>query len=317
MKKLLLPLIFGFIFFAGILFIGNEITTNFLAPEDSSALFGGKLESGYPSAGYLIGYRNGSPEELCGLVYISPTQALSAAHCFDKSEDFYNGEGQFVANSAQLAKVNAFFQSPGWDKRTSYNDMAIINLNEIVSLNPDEYGQIVSPEAGCNYEVVAYGRTENDGVSLGMDRPRKSATICITTIEDRILYATSSDGGICLGDSGSPVYEKGTNRIVGIISAILRPRDNSEACFIANTAIINRADRNSDFLSRYTNTAVLFASGEPTPAGPSFSLSELPVTAANAVEDLKRQNLYLPALVVLFVVVFMMFIFAVSKLLRE
>lgn len=248
--SVILNLVVIAILLGGALFIGDTLSRTTLSSEDSSALYGGRLETGYPSAGFMLSYDGLNLVDLCGIVLISPSTAVSAAHCFDKGTEFYQGINEFKSEKTSLTAVSAFKQKQGWDRRTSTNDFAVATLSRTPPLALGEYAQVTTPKVGCNYVVVAYGRneTEINAGGLTMERPRKSADVCITSMDANVFYINSSDGGICNGDSGSPIYEKNSNRFVGVVSAIIRPQDGSPACFVGNTAIVNRADNNLNFI---------------------------------------------------------------------
>jgi len=225
----------------------TELTT-----KDSAALYGGELESKYLSAGYLIAYVNNQPSELCGLVYLNGGMALSAAHCLDKGDKYTAGVGQFNVLTFGDIQISSTTQHSGWDHRKSTYDVGKLSLSSLSSKSVSETARIVEPKQNCNYRIVAYGRTETDGDQLDLNRPRKGADICITAIDEEVFYINSASGGICVGDSGSPIFEKGTNNVVGIISAI-RAKDTSSPCYVGNTAIVVRLDTKSEFINDVSN----------------------------------------------------------------
>ncbi|GEM_PF-2823958 len=225
-----------------------------LATRESSALYGGESENSYLASGYLIAYQNNQPSELCGLVYLEGGIALSAAHCADKGTKFTGGIGQFNVLTFGDIQFSAFSQHPGWDHKKSTYDVARYTLSSLGTQAINQTATIGVPKQNCNYRIVAYGRTEVDGENLELNRPRKGADLCITSIENDIFYLNSSSGGICVGDSGSPIFEKNTNTVVGIVSAI-RAKDASNPCYIGNVAIASRLDTKSDYIKAVSNTA--------------------------------------------------------------
>lgn len=253
-----------------IVVLGMYVRNVQISAQESSALYGGQAEAGYPSAGFLIGYMNTSPSELCGIVYLNSSTAISAAHCLDKSTTFTSGVGALTVNRASLYDVVATSQHPEWDHRKSANDIARITMDQRSSgLLAGVSAKIVSPKESCNYRIVAYGRTESDTAGgLSLTRERKGADVCITYFDDNLLYINSGKGGVCVGDSGSPIYEKDTNNVVGIISAII-VKDKQQSCYIGNTAIAVRLDAKRDFIQ-----GISTAQPTPTATQPQATVAE-------------------------------------------
>lgn len=219
--------------------------------EDSSALFGGKLESGYPYAGYLIAVEPNNKVTTCGISFIEKNIALTAAHCIVKDASIYLGVGEFKLSLRSNFEIEFAEQNPEWNSKT-YKDIAIIKLkDEVYEL--EELATTTSPKSGCNYVIVGYGMNE-DSVSGSLNnKKRKSTEICIEDILADEVFFQGSGGGICYGDSGSPVFEKGTNRLMGVVSSILVP-DNfigTNYCSINNRGVIVRVDDNSNFISQF------------------------------------------------------------------
>jgi hypothetical protein len=244
-----------------VIMIGNG---NF-APTDSSALYGGSLESGYPSAGFLVSYAD-DKVKTCGFSVLGPNVAVTAAHCVDDTQIMYLGKGEFNFDHANQVRVIQARQKQGWVQQTAReDDIAILNfINGGYFTN---FAEVSTPVEGCNYRVVAYGRTENPDETT---KPRKSAVFCVNAIFDKIVYMTAqnANAGICFGDSGSPVYFNGTNSLMGVVASIVKPKDgeaNADPCQFGNTAIVVRADANESLIN---NTAKEF-----DPSSPAISLN--------------------------------------------
>jgi len=210
------------------------LNTN-LAPESSSALFGGKLETGYEFAGYEIAY-NGNKLTTCGVTFLNSSTVITAAHCVQEGAELYIGTGTFKPARKDNIKVNSYVVHPSWTGKPE-NDIAILNLSSNVDLTT--YATVSSPLEGCNYEIVGYGQNETSVAGDFSTKLRKSISVCIENIIGNIAYMKGSDGGICYGDSGSPVFEKSTNRIVGIVSSIVSTnKDKSSYCAVSNIGAI-------------------------------------------------------------------------------
>lgn len=222
-------------------------------PDFSSAIFGGKEEdSAYPYAGYAVSYISPTTIDNCGTVFINPSIALSAAHCFPTKSQTYLGLGEYNSSKNFNYPVSDITILPKWDGKDNSKDLAVIKLLNPIS-NANSFVRIVAPQIGCNYEILGYGKTEDNEKLKSGEKLRKSAVLCIEKITDELIYLRGEDGGICLGDSGSPIFEKGTNNLVGINSAITTDKDplQNDPCFIGNKSIAVRIDNNLDFINSY------------------------------------------------------------------
>lgn len=236
---------------AGGIYIFMQVQRD-LAPEDSGALYGGELEFGYPFAGYMIAYNTTGGTSICSMTYLSQNLAVTAAHCTNDGATVWTGVSGFSADSQDNVQASQYTTKPGWDFKTSFNDLSVVRVDSS-KFQLGEYARISPPNLGCNYKVVAYGRTEDESSINLQERLRKSATMCITDIERDVFYIEGSGGGICFGDSGSAIFEADTNRLVGIISAIVASEKGQSArCAIDNRAIVVRVDRNLPFISQFT-----------------------------------------------------------------
>lgn len=221
------------------------------APEESSALYGGKIANNeYPYAGYLISYDNDESASICGTVYLSDTTAISAAHCFDNKVTAYLGYSLFNFNLDQNFLAQDTIINPLWNGKNVDSDLAVIRL-PLDFYQVKDFAEIGSPQIGCNYEVLGYGKTENDSERSQLDKLRKKAQFCIEEIDSKTFYLKGKDGGICFGDSGSPIFEMGTNKVVGIISSITTTKSHTDEdpCSIGNRAIAVRTDKNLQFIA--------------------------------------------------------------------
>lgn len=214
--------------------------------KDSSALYGGKDEYGYPSAGFLITYTKDSIKT-CGYSVLTNTTAITASHCVDDAVNMYLGKNTFNSSLENKVTVLKATQKEGWiNGKNRTEDFAILNFKNQGFYQ--EFAQVASPVEGCKYKVVAYGRTEDpleDKI-----KPRKSAQLCATEIGAETFKVNGGpSAGICFGDSGSPVYYEGTNKVVGVIVSIIHKNANdTNPCAFDNTAIVVRADANKKLI---------------------------------------------------------------------
>jgi len=199
-----------------------------LEPEDSSAIFGGRLESGYDFAGYMVSDKGNGDIEVCGTVIINKTTAITAAHCVDSNLKVSIGLGNFSTNINDYYTVAKVDIHPNWENGKSISsDVAVLTLQDPIILNT--YGEISTAEISCDYTVVGYGKQDNNNDYYPL---RKSADLCIesTNFSDESISFNGEDGGLCFGDSGSPIFKKGTNQFVSVASRI-------DACYTKNFGV--------------------------------------------------------------------------------
>ncbi len=226
-----------------------------IAPIDSEALYGGEIENNlYPYAGYLVSYKKNGSANLCGTTYLSNKIAISAAHCFRDTAYTQIGYSLFKLNSNKNFLANDVTIKPEYIKKEEVsNDFAVIqlpdNFSEIL-----EFAKVSTPEIGCDYEVLGYGRNEDDSLQGTFQSLRKKAEVCIIEIDPSTFTFKGVNGGICIGDSGSAIFKKDTNEIVGIVSSIIADKSEIDnPCSIGNTAIAVRPDSNNTFISQVEN----------------------------------------------------------------
>lgn len=253
-----------------------------ISPEESSALYGGRVEAGFPAAGFMLHVDASGGLAFCGFSMISSTTGITAAHCFDQGIKHYAGFGTFTIDTSKLIPVADFVQLPGWDHKTSVNDLAVFKLDHAPDPSSTEVAQLGIPALGCTYRVVAYGRNELDAEVVSIERPRKSGQLCIDSIDGNILSLSGSDAGLCLGDSGSPIFEEGTGRVIGVISAIVRKDKSQPSCYIGNIGYGVRIDANAQFVAANTDADVEFVTAGQTTPEPTVSSSINPTYVAPA-----------------------------------
>lgn len=212
-----------------------------------SAIYYGTKSSKLQQSGYIIlDFGNGESGQ-CGINYVSPTVGVTAAHCLEGVSEVYAGVGNFSQDyKSKAPKVDYFEYSPQYNETTfSYNpglgDVGVVVFDEPVNLS--EYGLITEPQIGCDYFMIGYGRNQN-----GATVERYEADVCIKNISTHSFELTfSGNTHFCEGDSGSGIYKKGTNNLVGVSSAYYN-RIGFTGCDNAVTYVVARLDDNIDFL---------------------------------------------------------------------
>jgi len=243
-------LIFMLIAFLLVTFLATYVIQRNQSPTDAEALYGGRTETGYPSAGFLLIETSSGGLKLCGYSVLSARVAITASHCVDDAKNIYLGRGQFTQDSANLLKVDKAIQKAGWvENKARSSDFAVLNFSDTKGYF-SSFAEVASVVEGCKYRVVAYGRTENSTDSA--NPPRKSTALCATNLTTDTFLVQGNNSGICFGDSGSPVFFDGTNRVVGVITSILTQTNTADSdaspCAFGNIAVVVRADANKSMI---------------------------------------------------------------------
>lgn len=251
-------LIFELLIFSVILvalfavFLFNRYEDGDSAVDDSSAIFGGKDEDGYPSAGYLVSYESANTVTTCGLTYVSQNIAVTAAHCVENSNTFFVGVDEFSYIESANFEVLEIFAHPQWDGEQRAYDLAVIRFENEATVSTST---IAPAEVGCGYEIVGYGSTELDATLDPGVRLRKSYQLCIDAFTDNNIYFSGETGGVCFGDSGSPIFKTGTNQVVGVLSAVFPlPGFTDRYCDIGNNALAVRLDTFESYVAQYSQS---------------------------------------------------------------
>lgn len=180
-----------------------------------------------------------SGAHICGASILSPTRALTAAHCTDgqspsslsvRAGSTYRGTG------GQVIGVDRIDQHPGYDPETTDYDVSVLELSTPITLGPG--AQPVTLPApgkelpdGTMATVSGWG-TVAEGGSLPVRLQRVSvpkynteecrASYGAGAITDRMVCHGYREGGkdSCQGDSGGPLATrvKGVTRLVGVVS---------------------------------------------------------------------------------------------------
>ncbi|GAB4285720.1 MAG: hypothetical protein Kow0081_3630 [Candidatus Dojkabacteria bacterium] len=194
---------------------------------------------------------------LCGAVHLGKGKALTAGHCVDKAEKVYFGKGTLDVDQPGSISFTEDFNvkrgwigfDPVWTFAAVKNDLAIISFDESFLANRAK-AEIGSFQKGCNYYVTAYGGEvgEDELIDIQDKRRQQVNEVCIEEFDEYVmLIKPKQNEGFCQGDSGSPVYEIGTNRVVGILSSTIG-ETVEDLCNINNRALAVRLDVNLDYI---------------------------------------------------------------------
>ncbi len=211
------------------------------------SIFNGRPSADHPSTGYAILALDDGSVGACGLNYVSPNAGITAAHCLEGVTEVYPGTGPFSEDfQSKAPAIESFNYSPEYNEQAfaefpGLADVGVVRFADPVQVNA--YGSITSPSEGCNYELVGYGLDENDQFLN-----RNGISACIKNITEYSFEVTFPSGsGFCQGDSGSAIYETGTNNMVGLVSLYIT-EIGKERCQDALAYVATRLDDNRGYL---------------------------------------------------------------------
>jgi hypothetical protein len=233
---------------------------------------GGQVESGYPSAGFLLASqtRNGyyaAPS--CGLTLVAPRALVTAAHCvaFDPEaqDDYYAaGFGVIDGSAAEnLVGVIDVVVHPGYvpagDPRYRHDVAVLILDRDMTELAPELPIMSLGPALSIGQELfyVGYGRTTTGDVDQEwVGGERKSAGQRVEW-DDGFSYGTSGlGGGLCWGDSGGPLLTD--TAVFGVLADF----DQVFDCQVGDAMVFTRLDAERSFLDGALAQAA--SAGAPT-----------------------------------------------------
>jgi secreted trypsin-like serine protease len=198
------------------------LVLTFLPTTEVSTLYYADPESDYPAAGYMLIQTKEKKLALCGVTFISSNTAITAAHCLEIANKLYLNTGEHSTDySIGTNDVQEFRLHPDYDSSLDSsrlgehvgNDVGVVVVNKNFEIQTQV--QISSPTEGCNYYIVGYGDNED-----GDRYDRLGLDTCIDNIDGNVLEISFPEGGFfCKGDSGSAIFRKDTNQIVGLVSS--------------------------------------------------------------------------------------------------
>lgn len=194
---------------------------------DGHAIIGGTRSEGNAATVMLVGYPpDRTVIHTCTAVLISPTVALTAAHCIDSPTHPNYHYGIFPGDDASpypflvdlephLLPVNTVHPHPSYDDQLPfYADIGVVVLENALPVaplairrEPFDAGLVGSPAL-----IIGYGQT----TYMQNNSTRYEAMTNVAGLEDDTIIVGDATKRSCLGDSGGPAIMN--NVVVGIDS---------------------------------------------------------------------------------------------------
>lgn len=176
--------------------------------DQTSGIVNGSIDYGHPFVGQVYG------SGYCTGTLIGPRTVLTAAHCisYAYATDAFTLDGVKVYSG--LAVVH-----PGYNPATLDNDVAVIQLNTLVSgVSPAGLG-FEAPRAGQSITLVGYGATNGTLDGLGTKRQGTNSIDAVASQSFTFSGSTGNESATCSGDSGGPSFNSKNQRcVIGITS---------------------------------------------------------------------------------------------------
>lgn len=230
-------------------------------------IVGGTLDDGgFPQTlGMAIFYGAATPTQYygCTAVLITPTIALTAAHCLDETVVPDAGLRQVLVTPQQVmtaaatgrdwVEVVRWRRIPEWTPLfLRVRDLGVLQLAQPLAVTPaPPISRALDPvDVGRPMEVVGYGRRSPTVSSSARQRTFVSLPLRGLTPE-HIQLGEAGVAGVCQGDSGGPSFiteRDGVRRVVGIHSWTF----NDAGC---TNGLDTRVDLYRDFIADFITDA--------------------------------------------------------------
>ncbi len=179
--------------------------------------------------GYVVkvkAYFDGSHAQSCTATFVSDSTLITAAHCIDSLGATTN-RVEITRGNGLGALSRLIFRHPEYYYRGALNDVAVIVFEDKTS---DQWIPVanVYPRAGDAIELVGYGKFNHFERGDGVKRKGTNQIELVNTrinfnAESKPSNATFGPGenaGNSLGDSGGPMFDQVTGRLVGVASTV-------------------------------------------------------------------------------------------------
>lgn len=194
---------------------------------EEHAIIGGERSMGNAATIMLVGYPpDRSIIHTCTAVMISPTVALTAAHCIDAPTHPNYSYGIFPGDDASpypflvdlephLLPVASVHPHAEYDDQLPfYADIGVVVLQNALPVAPLQIRRQIADQSlvGVPALIIGYGQT----TYMQNNSTRYEAMTNVSAIENDTLVIGDAAKRSCLGDSGGPAIVN--NQVVGIDS---------------------------------------------------------------------------------------------------
>merc|ERR1712127_1016337 len=192
-------------------------------------------ENAYPFVISLRAKYGNQYDHICGGSIYKANYIITAAHCVEEYGDYQivAGEHDFnaVSGNEQTIKVKRVIKNRRYDDDSFQNDIAVLELEESLTLN--DYVQPIALSKGKpknKNKVIGWGTTSSGGSSsdvlLEVEVNVFSTSYCRrkyrSAFDSKTMFCAGSYIGgkdSCQGDSGGPIFTTATTpQLTGVVS---------------------------------------------------------------------------------------------------
>lgn len=180
--------------------------------ERETGIIGGTAANGDPAVVFLAGFpADRSTMFTCTAIIVSPTAALTAAHCVDHADYTFgvflgaDASGTLAELEPQLVPISAVHPHPEYSREPPFTaDIAVIEFATPVSITPLAISRTPPIEAmvGLSVRIVGYGQTVYEQPN---SRKFAGTTVIAGLDPDDTILIGDTNVRTCIGDSGGPV----------------------------------------------------------------------------------------------------------------
>ena len=244
------------------------------ADQYESAVVGGQPEQGYLAVGSLTDSHWSTP--FCAATLIAPRAVVTAGHCVYHNS--YLPTVHFPQQSATVERIVIHPQYVPLYSGLPGNDVAVLVLSiPVTAMRPMT---VASAQAGMTARYVGYGRSTPGGgyeQYEGHSGERKGADQKVITVGNTTIDATGIDGGLCWGDSGGPLLEKGGNKVFGVLSGF--PPGQPLDCQVGDSMRFTRLESYRDFLDQTLDSISQASQASQDGGAPTITMAAIPTIA--------------------------------------